>query len=55
MVQIVKRLKQDPNFHVVDASDLTIQRDRLHFDSQGAELLGKRVYERLVQVAGEIR
>ena len=46
---------EDPNFYVVDASDASIQRDRLHFDSQGAELLGKRVYERLVQVAGKIR
>ena len=37
------------------ASDLTIQRDLLHFDAQGAELLGKRVYECLVQAAGKIR
>lgn len=46
---------EDPNFHVVDASDATLQPDRLHFDAQGAELLGRRVYERLVQVVGKIR
>jgi len=56
IVRALHRLaEEDPNFHVVDASDLTIQRDRLHFDAEGAELLGKRVYERLVQVAGKIR
>lgn len=56
IVRALYRLaEEDSNFHVVDASDATIQRDRLHFDAQGAELLGKRVYERLVQVAGKIR
>ena len=56
IVRALYRLaEEDPNFHVVDASDASIQRDRLHFDAQGAELLGKRVYERLVQAAGKIR
>lgn len=56
IVRALYRLaEEDPNFHVVDASDITIQRDQLHFDSQGAELLGERVYKCLVQVAGEIR
>ena len=57
--EIVKALyrlaEEDPNFHVVDASDLTLQRDQLHFDARGAELLGKRVYERLIKVAGKIK
>lgn len=39
--------KEDPNFHVVDASDLTLQRDRLHFDAQGAQELGRRVFDKL--------
>jgi hypothetical protein len=47
--------EEDSNFHVVDASDLTIQHDRLHFDAQGAEMLGRRIYECLIQVAGKIR
>lgn len=56
VVRALYRLEQeDPNFYVVDASDATIQRDRLHFDAQGAELLGRRVYEKLCQVVGKIR
>lgn len=37
--------REDPDFHVVDASDLTLQGDRIHFDARGAEMLGLRVYE----------
>lgn len=39
--------REDPNFHVVDASDLTLLRDRLHFDATGASILGQRVFERM--------
>ena len=42
-----------PNYGVRsngDASDLTIQRDRLHFDRRGAETLGHRVYDKLVEI-----
>ena len=53
VVQALYRLEEeDADFHVVDVSDATIQQDRLHFDAQGAELLGRRVYERLVEVVG---
>ena len=56
VVDALHRLAQeDPNFHVVDAEDLTLQKDRLHFDAKGAELLGQRVYEKLVEVAGPIK
>ena len=56
IVSALHRLaEEDSNFHVVDASDLTIQHDRLHFDAQGAEMLGRRIYECLIQVAGKIR
>ena len=56
IVSALHRLaEEDSNFHVVDASDLTIQHDRLHFDAQGAEMLGRRVHECLIQVAGKIR
>lgn len=56
IVQALARLeREDPNFHVVDASDATIQNDRLHFDAQGAELLGWRMYKKLTEVAGKIK
>jgi len=56
VVKSLHRLaEEDPNFHVVDIEDASIQRDRLHFDSNGAELLGRRVYERLTKVTGGIR
>ena len=51
IVQALYRLeKEDPDFHVVDASDATLLKDRLHFDAQGAELLGRRFYEKLTQI-----
>lgn len=37
--------REDKNFHVVDASDLPLLRDHLHFNAEGAQLLGQRVYE----------
>lgn len=51
VVEAMYRLaKEDPDFYVVDASDLTLQNDRLHFDAQGAEELGKRYFEQLWKV-----
>ncbi len=35
----------DNNFFVVEAADLTLLRDRLHFDARGARILGERVFE----------
>ena len=35
----------DNNFYVVEAADLTLLRDRLHFDARGAQILGERVFE----------
>ena len=49
--QVVDALKQlaeeDKNFYVIDASDLPLLGDRLHFNAQGAETLGLRVYEKM--------
>ena len=57
--QVVKALyrlaEEDSNFHVVEIADATIQHDRLHFDSKGAELLGQRVYKCLMDVTGGIK
>ena len=56
VVDALHRLaEEDANFHVVDIEDATIQRDRLHFDSKGAELLGRRIHKRLTEVTGVIR
>ena len=35
----------DNNFYVVEADDLTLLQDRLHFDARGAQILGERVFE----------
>ena len=42
---------EDENFHVVDASDLPLLRDRLHFNAEGAQILGQRVVDKLVSIA----
>lgn len=51
--QVVDALEQiareDKNFYVVDASDLPLLNDRLHFNAQGAETLGQRVYEIMLE------
>lgn len=41
--------REDKHFHVVDASDLPLLRDRLHFNAQGAQTLGQRVYDTLTK------
>ena len=38
---------EDKDFYVVDASDLTLQRDKVHFDARGAEKLGRRVFKKM--------
>ena len=40
--------REDRNFHVVDASDLPLLRDRLHFNAEGAQTLGQRIYETMI-------
>lgn len=46
----LRRLERDDkHFHVVDASDLPLLRDRLHFNAQGAQTLGQRVYDTLTK------
>lgn len=50
VVSGLKRLAaEDADFYVVDASDLTLLGDSLHFDGRGAESLGRRVYDELVK------
>ena len=51
--QIVEALEalseEDADFHVINASDCSLLPDHLHFDAQGAELLGRRMFEKLVE------
>ena len=44
--------QEDNNFHVVDASDASLLPDKIHFDAAGAELLGQRIYEKLIETTG---
>ena len=51
VVEALQRLaREDSHFHVVDASDLSLQSDRLHFDAHGAVDLGRRVFARMKAV-----
>ena len=51
VVEALRRLaREDSNFHVVDASDLSLQSDQLHFDAHGAVDLGRRVFARMKAV-----
>lgn len=48
VVDALHRLSQeDKNFYVVEAEDLTLLSDRLHFDARGASLLGERYYQKM--------
>lgn len=56
VVNALHRLsREDLNFYMVNIEDATIQRDRLHFDSKGAELLGRRIYKLLTEITGGIK
>ena len=41
--------REDKNFYVVEASDLPLLPDRLHFNAQGAQILGQRVFETMAK------
>jgi lysophospholipase L1-like esterase len=48
VVDALMRLeREDKHFHVVDASDLPLLRDRLHFNAEGAQSLGNRVFAKM--------
>lgn len=51
VVDALKRLsEEDRDFYVIDASDLPLLGDRLHFNAQGAEQLGQRVFENIIEI-----
>lgn len=47
--------QEDKNVYLVDVHDAPLQRDNIHFDATGAELLGRKMYNQLValQLAGK--
>ena len=50
VVDALYRIEQeDAHFFVVDAADLPLLPDRLHFNAQGAIELGQRIFARLLQ------
>mgnify|MGYP004601480841 CR=1 FL=1 len=42
--------KEDRNVHFIPVPDATLQSDWMHFDADGAELLGKKIYNKLVEL-----
>lgn len=47
----MKRLsEEDPNAYLINMSDATLLRDRLHFDAESAEYLGREMYNRLDKI-----
>ena len=51
----IRLANEDKNIHLVDVHDATLRSDNMHFDAAGAELLGRKVYNELVNLnlAGE--
>lgn len=48
VVDALQRLaREDKHFYVVEAEDLSLQRDRLHFDASGAQTLGERIFNEM--------
>ena len=51
VVEALRKIeKEDNNFHVIDASDLPLLQDNLHFNAEGAKILGNRFYEKMRQL-----
>ncbi len=42
--------EEDKNVHFIPVPDASLQSDHMHFDARGAELLGKKVYNKLVEL-----
>lgn len=42
--------ENDPNIYYVDVFDAPLLKDNLHFNREGAELLGKKVYNQLTEI-----
>lgn len=42
--------REDKNVYLIDVHDAPLQRDNIHFDATGAELLGRKMYNKLVSL-----
>lgn len=42
--------KEDKHFYFIPVPNASLQDDNMHFDAQGAELLGKKIYNKLVDL-----
>ena len=51
---LYKLQRDDDNFHVVEANDLSLLNDQLHFDAKGAVALGHRVFQRIMNLPPNI-
>ena len=50
--EAMKRLaKEDKNAYLIDMSDAELMGDRLHFNQNSAEYLGKQMYEQIKKTA----
>lgn len=48
VAEALRRLaREDRHFHVVEAGDLSLLSDHLHFDARGAEQLGRRYFDKM--------
>lgn len=45
-----KLQSEDPNVYLIEVPDATLQQDIMHFDAAGGELLGKKMYNKLVDL-----
>lgn len=45
-----KLAEEDKNVYFIPVPEASMQSDRMHFDEHGAELLGKKVYNKLVEL-----
>ena len=47
---LYKLAQEDKDFYVIDASDLPLLRDNLHFNAQGAQELGQRFFDKMLEL-----
>ena len=47
---LYKLAQEDKYFYVIDASDLPLLRDNLHFNAQGAQELGQRFFDKMLEL-----
>lgn len=46
-----KRLQaEDKNIHLIEVVNAPMQSDNMHFNAEGGELLGKKIYNKLVDL-----